>query len=324
MIPAPFDYHRPGTLDEAIGLLAHYGSDAKLLSGGMSLLPALKLRLGAYGHLVDIGRIPGLEYIKEDRGVVCIGAGTRQSTLTRSEIIASRYGVLADAVPMIADPLVRNRATFGGNVANGDPANDGPAIVIALGAELLARGPQGERTIAANRFYKDLFVTALASDEILTEIRIPLPPPRTGSAYRKLKRKTGDYAAAVQVTLDAKGAVQRACIALTNAGPTPIEALEASRFLEDFQESIRGLKRKGVASSYFSYQDWVKKSKDDGRTVMEVIDYIIGNGLVVGPAVDGDEAAYETVYTALASYLIERERLTMVTQKNKKKKKLNE
>ena len=111
MIPAPFDYHRPGTLDEAIGLLSHYGSDAKVLSGGMSLLPALKLRLGSYGHLVDIGRIPGLEYIKEDRGVVCIGAGTRQSTLTRSEIIASRYGVLADAVPMIADPLVRNRAT---------------------------------------------------------------------------------------------------------------------------------------------------------------------------------------------------------------------
>jgi carbon-monoxide dehydrogenase medium subunit len=235
MIPAPFDYHRPGTLDEAIGLLTHYGSDAKVLSGGMSLLPALKLRLGAYGHLVDIGRIPGLEYIKEDSGVVRIGAGTRQCVVARSEVIASRYGVLADAVPMIADPLVRNRATFGGNVANGDPANDGPAIVIALGAELLARGPQGERTIAANRFYKDLFVTALASDEILTEIRNPLPPPRTGSAYRKLKRKTGDYAAAaaaVQVTLDARGAVQRACIALTNAGPTPIEALEASRFLE--------------------------------------------------------------------------------------------
>jgi carbon-monoxide dehydrogenase medium subunit len=138
-------------------------------------------------------------------------------------------------VPLIADPLVRNRGTFGGNVANGDPANDGPAIVIALGAELVARGPQGERTIAANRFYKDLFVTALAPDEILTEIRIPLPPPRTGSAYRKLKRKTGDYAAAasaVQVTLDARGAVQRACIALTNAGPMPIEAVQGSRFLE--------------------------------------------------------------------------------------------
>jgi aerobic carbon-monoxide dehydrogenase medium subunit len=235
MIPAPFDYHRPGTLNEAIGLLARYGTEARVLAGGMSLLPALKLRLGVCGHLVDIGRIPGLEYIKEESGVVRIGAATRQAVLQQSEIIASRYGVLADAVPLIADPLVRNRATFGGNVANGDPANDGPAIVIALGAELLVRGPQGERTIAANRFYKDLFVTALAPDEILTEIRVPLPPPRTGSAYRKLKRKTGDYAAAasaVQVTLDARGAVQRACIALTNAGPTAIEAVEASRYLE--------------------------------------------------------------------------------------------
>jgi carbon-monoxide dehydrogenase medium subunit len=184
---------------------------------------------------VDIGRIPGLEYVKEDGGMLRIGAGTRQCVLAQSEVISSRYGVLADAVPLIADPLVRNRGTFGGNVANGDPANDGPAIVIALGAELVARGPQGERTIAANRFYKDLFVTALAPDEILTEIRIPQPPPRSGSAYRKLKRKTGDYAAAasaVQVTLDARGAVQRACIALTNAGPTAIEAVEASRFLE--------------------------------------------------------------------------------------------
>ena len=234
MIPAPFDYHRPGSLDEAIGLLSRHGADAKVLSGGMSLLPALKLRLGSCGHLVDIGRIPGLEYIREDGGMLRIGAATRQCVLAQSEIINSRYGVLADAVPLIADPLVRNRGTFGGNVANGDPANDGPAIVIALGAELVARGPQGERTIAANRFYKDLFLTALAPEEILTEIRIPLPPPRSGSAYRKLKRKTGDYAAAasaVQITLDARGAVQRACIALTNAGPTPIEAVQGSRFL---------------------------------------------------------------------------------------------
>jgi len=235
MIPAAFDYHRPGTLDEALKLLKQHGDDAKVLSGGMSLLPMLKLRLASFGHLVDLNRIPGLDYIKEDKGTLKIGAMTRQAALERSDVIKNKYPILADATPLIADPLVRNRATFGGNVANGDPANDGPALVIALGAELLARGPQGERTIAANRFYKDLFLTALAADEILTEIRIPLPPPRTGSAYRKLKRKTGDYAAAasaVQVTLDARGAVQRACIALTNAGPTAIEAVEASRFLE--------------------------------------------------------------------------------------------
>ena len=234
MIPAPFDYHRAGTLDEAIGLLARYGSDAKVLSGGMSLLPTLKLRLGSFGHLIDISRIAALEYIQEAGDVVRIGAGTRQATLERSEVIRSRYGALADAVPLIADPLVRNRGTIGGNVANGDPANDGPAIMIALGAELVARGPSGERTIPASQFYKALYTTALAPNEILVELRLPLPPAKSGSAYRKLKRKTGDYAVAgvaTRVELNAKGAVERAGIALTNVGPTPLEALAAQRSL---------------------------------------------------------------------------------------------
>jgi carbon-monoxide dehydrogenase medium subunit len=234
MIPAPFDYHRPGTLDEAIGLLARYGAEAKVLSGGMSLLPTLKLRLGSYAHLVDINRIPGLEYVKQDGGVLRIGAGTRQVTLERSELIRSKYPILGDAVPMIADPLVRNRATLGGNLANGDPANDGPAIAIALGAELVARGKSGERLIPANRFYKSLYTTDLKSDEILVEIRILMPPARSGGAYRKLKRKTGDYAAvavAVQVSLNSNATVARAGIALTNVGPTPIEAVNAQQFL---------------------------------------------------------------------------------------------
>ena len=236
MIPAPFDYHRPGTLDEAIGLLSRYGSEAKVLSGGMSLLPALKLRLGSFAHLVDIGRIPGLEYIKEEDGVLRIGAGTRQCVLERSEVIRTRYAILADAVPLIADPLVRNRGTIGGNLANGDPANDEPAIAIALGADLVARGPSGERTIPANRFYTAFFSTALEDNEILTEVRIPIPPPRSGGAYRKLKRKTGDFAVvgvAVQLTLNAKGSVERAGIALTSAAPTPLEAVAAARFLTE-------------------------------------------------------------------------------------------
>jgi aerobic carbon-monoxide dehydrogenase medium subunit len=234
MIPAPFDYHRPGTLDEAIGLLARYGEEAKVLSGGMSLLPTLKLRLGACAHLVDINRIPGLEYVKEEKGWLRIGAGTRQAALERNELIQSKYPMLADAVPMIADPLVRNRGTVGGNIANGDPANDWPALAIALGAELAARGPKGERSIPANRFYKSLFTTDLKADEILVEIRVPVPPARSGGAYRKLKRKTGDFAAAavaVQLSLSQDGTVARAGIALTNAGPTPIEAVAASKFV---------------------------------------------------------------------------------------------
>jgi carbon-monoxide dehydrogenase medium subunit len=234
MIPAAFDYHRPSSLDEAIGLLVRHGEQAKVLSGGMSLLPMLKLRLGAFEHLVDIGRIPGLEYIKEENGFLRIGAMTRQATLERSDVIRSKYPILADAVPLIADPLVRNRGTIGGNVANGDPANDEPAIMLAVGATLVARGPKGERAIAANQFYTDIYTTALTQDEILTEIRIPAPPARSGGAYFKLKRKTGDFAtaaAAVQLTLDTKGAIARAGIALTNAGPTPIDVTEAAQFL---------------------------------------------------------------------------------------------
>jgi carbon-monoxide dehydrogenase medium subunit len=234
MIPAAFDYHRAGSVDEAVALLARYGDDAKVLSGGMSLLPVLKLRLGAFGHLVDIGRIPDLEYVKEEGGFLKIGAATRQSTLERNELVLARYHVLADAVPLIADPLVRNRGTIGGNVANGDPGNDQPAIMLALGATLVVRGSKGERTIPASQFYRGFYTTALAPGEILTEIRIPVPRPHSGGAYAKLKRKVGDFAAAaaaVQLTIDARGSVERAAIALTNVGPTPIEATEAARSL---------------------------------------------------------------------------------------------
>ncbi len=234
MIPAAFDYHRPGTLDEAVKLLSSHGDQAKVLSGGMSLLPMLKLRLASFAHLVDIGRIPGLDYIKEEGGFLKIGAMTRQATLERSDLVRTQYPILADAVPLIADPLVRNRGTVGGNVANGDPGNDQPAVMLALGATFVARGPKGERSIPANQFYKGLYSTALAPNEILTEIRIPAPPPKSGGAYVKLKRKTGDFAvaaAAVQLTLNAKGAIERAAIGLTNAALTPVEASDAAKYL---------------------------------------------------------------------------------------------
>src|SRR2546430_14310116 len=224
MIPAAFDYHRPDTLDEALKLLKRHGDEAKVLSGGMSLLPMLKLRLASFAHLVDINRVPGLDYIKEEKGTLRIGAMTRQAALERSDVIKSKYPILADAVPLIADPLVRNRGTIGGNLANGDPGNDQPAIMIALGATFVAEGSK-ERTIPANQFYKGLYETALARNEILTEIRIPAPPPKSGGAYVKLKRKTGDFAvaaAAVQLTLRKNRAIQRAGIFLTHAVLKPL------------------------------------------------------------------------------------------------------
>jgi carbon-monoxide dehydrogenase medium subunit len=206
-----------------------------VLSGGQSLLPLLKLRLGSAGHLVDIGRIPGLEYIKEDGGFLKIGGRTKEAALEASDLVHKKYPILADTAAVIADPLVRNLATVGGNLAHGDPANDHPATMLALRASVVATGPKGERSIPIDEFFTGLFSTALTPDEILTEIRIPTPPARSGGAYVKLERKVGDFAtaaAAAQLTLGAGGEVARAGIALTNAGPTPVEATAAEKYLQ--------------------------------------------------------------------------------------------
>ncbi|HTP52218.1 MAG TPA: xanthine dehydrogenase family protein subunit M [Anaeromyxobacteraceae bacterium] len=234
MIPASFDYQAPSTLADALRLLDQNREGAKVLSGGQSLLPLLKLRLGQVEMLVDIGKVPGLDYIREEGGTLRIGGRTREVELERSELLRSRYPALSDTASVIADPLVRNLATIGGNLAHGDPANDHPATMMALGARVVATGPKGQREIAIDEFFRGLFSTALEPSEILTEIRIPAPPPRSGGAYVKLERKVGDFAtaaAAVQLTLGAGGAVERAGIALTNAGPTPVRAREAEKYL---------------------------------------------------------------------------------------------
>ena len=244
MIPSAFDYHAPGTLDEAVALLDRLGDEAKVLSGGQSLLPLLKLRLGDAGHLVDIGRIPGLAGIAEADGYLRIGGATREADLERSDLVREKYPILLDTAAVIADPLVRNRATVGGNLAHGDPANDHPATMLALEAEVVARGPGGERTIPVTQFFTGLFATALAPAEILTEIRIPVPPLRSGGAYVKLERKVGDFAtaaAAAQVTLGGQGEIARIGIGLTNAGPTPIKATAAEEYLRGRQPGAEAI-----------------------------------------------------------------------------------
>lgn len=234
MIPASFDYHSPQTLEEAVRLLQSHPDDAKVLSGGQSLLPLLKLRLGSVGHLVDIGRIPGLDYLREEGGYLLIGGRTRESELERSELIRTKYPLLFDTAAVIADPLVRNLATVGGNLAHGDPANDHPATMLALRAEVVATGSAGRRTIPIDSFFEGLFATALLPGEILTEIRVPVPPARTGGAYKKLERKVGDFAtaaSAVQLTLDLEGKVAKVGIGLTNAGSIPVRAKDAEAYL---------------------------------------------------------------------------------------------
>jgi carbon-monoxide dehydrogenase medium subunit len=234
MYPSSFEYARPGSISEAVSLLGQYGEDAKILSGGQSLIPMMKFRIARPAWLIDISRVPGLSYIKEEGGYLKIGGLARESDLEASDLVKSKYPIIHDTSVVIADPLVRNLATVGGNLAHGDPANDHPATMLALGAEVVAAGPKGERTIPITDFFVSFFTTALEHDEVLTEIRIPIPPERSAGAYFKLERKVGDFATAAvaaQVTLSADGTCERAGIGLTNVGPVPLKATQAEEFL---------------------------------------------------------------------------------------------
>jgi carbon-monoxide dehydrogenase medium subunit len=238
MIPPSFEYYAPTTVEEAIGLLQQLGPEAKILSGGMSLIPLMRLRLAAPPYLIDINRIAGLAYLKETDGFLRIGALTREAELERSNLVRLQYPILAETAAVIGDPLVRNRATVGGNLAHADPANDHPATMLALAAEVVATGPKGVRSIPMMSFLTGFFATALDPDEILTEIRIPIPPLHSGGAYVKLERKVGDFATAgvaAQLTLGRGEVCEQVRIGLTNVGPAPIEAHQA-------EEIMRGTK----------------------------------------------------------------------------------
>ncbi|MGB3050534.1 MAG: xanthine dehydrogenase family protein subunit M [Polyangiales bacterium] len=229
MIPAAFDYHSPQSLDEALSLLQRHAGDAKILAGGQSLIPAMRFRLAMPSVLIDINRLDGLRYIEERGDHLAIGAMTLENALNDSPVVRSSYSLLRDTAGVIADPLVRNMATVGGNIAHADPANDHPATMLAYGATVVAKGPKGERTISIDDFFTGLFETAMSEDEILTEIRIPKPGANSGGAYTKLERKVGDYAisaAAVQLRLDGSK-VAEARIGLTNVSAVPMRAKAA-------------------------------------------------------------------------------------------------
>jgi len=233
MIPASFEYSAPKSLSEALSMLQKYGADAKILAGGQSLIPLMKLRMAAPKHLIDLNGLTELSDIRESDGHLTIGALTRESDLDESDLIRRKYPIIHDTASVIGDPLVRNRATVGGNLAHADPANDHPATMLALSSEVVATGPNGTRNIPLSSFFTGLFTTALEPDEILTEIRIPTPPPRSGGAYLKVERKVGDFAAAAvaaQVTLDGNNC-KSAGIGLTNVGATPIRASRAEKAL---------------------------------------------------------------------------------------------
>ena len=235
MIPPSFEYLTPSKISDAIAMLQKHGEEAKILAGGHSLIPAMRLRLSEPGYLIDISGIEGLDYILEESGQLRIGAMTREASLEESQIVREKYPLLLDTAKMIADPSVRNVATVGGNLAHGDPANDHPATMLALGAIVVAEGPNGSREIGIDDFFPDFFTTAMEPEEILTEIRIPSPPSGSGGAYLKIERKVGDYAAAAvacQLNIDSGGSIQNIGIGLTNVGSTPIRASSAEQLLQ--------------------------------------------------------------------------------------------
>ncbi len=233
MIPAAFAYHRPKTVSEAVQLLSELGEDARPLSGGHSLIPMMKLRLAKPSDLVDLGAITELKGVREDGPDIVIGATTTQHELLGSALIAAKAPILKEAALVIADPQVRYLGTIGGNVANGDPGNDMPAVMMCLGATYQLSGKGGERRVAARDFYQGAYFTALEPGEILSAVRVPVPPADHGYAYEKLKRKIGDYAtAAAAVVLTVAGSRVTSCsIGLTNVGETPLWAEEAARIL---------------------------------------------------------------------------------------------
>jgi carbon-monoxide dehydrogenase medium subunit len=250
MIPGPFAYHRPKSVSEAVAMLADLGEDARVLAGGHSLIPMMKLRLAAPSDLVDLGGISDLKGIRADGADVVIGAMTTEHEIIASDLLGSRVPILRQTALVIADPQVRYVGTIGGNIANGDPVNDMPAVMIALNASYHLAGKRGERRVAARDFYQGTFVTALEPGEMLTAVRVPVPPAGHGYAYEKLKRKVGDYAtaaAAVVLTMTG-GSVASCAIALTNVADRPLNAEEAAAIVTGSRLDAATVKRAVAAA----------------------------------------------------------------------------
>jgi carbon-monoxide dehydrogenase medium subunit len=270
VIPGSFAYHRPKSVREAVTLLADLGEDARPLAGGHSLVPLMKLRLASPEHLVDLAAIGDLRSIRTEGGDMVIGAMTTEHEVIGSDLLATRLPILRETALQIADPQVRYVGTLGGNLANGDPGNDMPAVMICLGAEYVLAGKSGERRVPAREFYKGAYLTVLAPGEILTAIRIPAPPAGHGSAYEKLKRKIGDYAtAAAAVVLTMQGGKVATCaIGLTNVAPTPLFADEAGRILVGSTLDAATVKRAVAAAEAITSPASDRRGTPNYRTKM--------------------------------------------------------
>jgi aerobic carbon-monoxide dehydrogenase medium subunit len=272
MLPARFEFHRPSSLDEALGLLSSL-EDAKVLAGGQSLIPVMKMRFATPANLVDVNRLPGLDGIEESGGSLRIGTLVRHNQMAGSELVGSKHPLLASTAPQIADPLVRNLGTVGGSLAHADPAGDWGSAMIAAGASVVMRSARGEREVPVSEFLVDIFTTVMEPDELLTEVRVPLPSARLGGAYLKLERKIGDYATvgvAVQVEMS-NGTIGRAGIGLTGVASKNVHATDAERSLADAEPGDEAFAEAGrLAAAACDPVSDVRGSAEYKRHVVEV------------------------------------------------------
>jgi carbon-monoxide dehydrogenase medium subunit len=235
MKPASFEYHVPDSIEQALDHLHEYGSEAKLLAGGQSLIPAMNFRVVQPGILIDLNRIKGLEFVHEDGKALRLGAMTRERELEMNPLISQNAPLLSEAVPHIAHPQIRNRGTLGGSLAHADPAAELPVLMVALDARLRARSLSSERWIAARDFFSGMFATNLKEDEMLVEVELPSMPPRTGWSFMEVAPRAGDYAlmgVAALVTLDERGNCKQAKLVYLNAGDGPVDAMESAELLQ--------------------------------------------------------------------------------------------
>jgi CO/xanthine dehydrogenase FAD-binding subunit len=248
MKPPRFEYLAPASVDEALEMLARHGDQAKVLAGGQSLVPLLNFRLVRPGYLVDLNEVPGLDGIRAENGWLSIGAMTRQRAVETSALVRERCPLLAEAMPQIGHVQIRNRGTIGGSLAHADPAGELPAVVAALGGELVVRSARGRRVLAPEQFFVAYLTTALDPDELLVEVRLPVTPPRTGTAFLEVSRRHGDFAlvgVAATLTLDGDGVCTGAAIAVTGVGPVPIVAAAAARGLVGVAPAVAAFEEAG-------------------------------------------------------------------------------
>ena len=297
-VPAAFDYHPATSVDEAIALLQQYGDDAKLLAGGHSLIPTMKLRLAQPAHLIDLGKIRELSYIRDDGDAIAVGAMTRYVDIERSDLIKQHFALLPEGINLIGDQQVRNWGTIGGSVAHSDPAADTPGMVLALKADIVAKGPNGVRTIKADDFFQDLMQTSLEPDEVITEIRFPKLPAHSGSAYTKLANRASHYAVvgcAAVLTFDDDGTCTAASVVITGASvkPTRAHAVEAGLVGKKRERKPEG----GFSGLLHRVEDAIGGHKLDGDAIADAAS-VAADGLELVSDIHGSKE-YRTEMAAV-------------------------